>query len=1407
MKKTVKNIKKILKDIVVVWAVFFTLLPTVLMGFSSTVYAAGQGTLNTERAGNYVANFAINFYENWSSVNQDKSNKSNIIASGEILGNAAKIWERVKSDNPYYPTDEGSPSIVTTPTPGDIVDNENTKISVIDCSGFVACVIYATTGEAQFKSSFNCGDLYDDLIVNNNREKYIAKGWEIKTNKECIQDNDIQLKPGDILVSKSDQHCDIYMGPHTLRWADDGYVHYNAYDCGAHDNWTTDIDQNKEFASIKHVWKYSDQNYLSMRIRIPNSGEGVSSVTYGVVKTDYDENASVTDLIKPDDSSYKFNNKSWINFVFYEALFEADANNKGRIFTGAGTYMRVNASNESGSGTFTDKKGTPGVKDVANDSPILDISELISEGKVLPGDILYVNKGSKDGAPAEYEYLLYVGGSKVIYATNDDEVVPSGALKYEYLEYYLRRIRKRLREGHEDDENYEMPKYGVTELYRIKSEIADNIPEEAANLIFNGKGYYSKVHYQGIPDARLYEVSFGLFKWLFDIIKKLLELLLNIMIYAVRMQVIGWANLFENLLQHVLLGITGDNSSSSSDGFFGTSATSESGERITVESIFFNQVPILDANFFNFESAGGHSLVVEQEIYGPLLEGQSRTQTVPDTDNVAYRLRKNLATIYIVLRNLSIAIMLFILLAVGIKIALTSIADKKAEYKKFLTSWLFAFVTIIVMHIFMYTIFMVNDVFVDMCKDWNKGAAKQAVSEVIVSAKSDEEISLYDAVRTKAYAFNWKEGLPATVVYVYLVYLLIRFAFIYFKRYLTIYILALTAPFMGVKYAIDKLLGKKTTSLNKWFKDFSFNVLLQTVHAFIYTIFMAVAISVSAKDVAGALVAVMILSFMLKADAIIIKVFGLDKAGSLADVNKPESFRKLFHKFLPIYTLSAGAVNLGRRTFFGNNGIIRRGLDDIFASGAATKKEANEIWEMKKYKLIGTLARVPGGGYILPIRHLRMLREDLSYDTKKRYYNDIKGYVNQRVGRYTRKVGLLKDMAAGTAGTIASAAVAIADPSAGITMFVASRKLINKHKSMSHMQMRTHRYTGTTKKARQRAEAAKEAYNDTLNKHVDNEMWYQTKYNRLLDKYADASSTAEKDALLQQIKQLRKDRRKEKAEEMHRLQEATESLDEAKFNYGNAKHEHYHNNKHYLKTKRTIEKLSGVEGLENLLMSESRASYDAWDKTNKSAKKLDAMEKAAKQELEIRKLAKKFKEEIKNTEVDGKKISDAEAKRLYEESMSAMVREAKKNSVKANRVSSAITSYLTEKTTDKVGTSDIDGILNKIEENSKRKISVGERQKIRQALEDKMISDNKGLGLDEKDTAEIVRKVLGNDRKLSDRGRIDKNNKDSNISKVQDQLFKKMVDLHTSNQVGKIKHKSELVNINKVIKDAKKSGK
>ena len=134
--------------------------------------------------------------------------------------------------------------------------------------------------------------------------------------------------------------------------------------------------------------------------------------------------------------------------------------------------------------------------------------------------------------------------------------------------------------------------------------------------------------------------------------------------------------------------------------------------------------------------------------------------------------------------------MLLILIYLGIQIALTSATEKKAVYKQMLLSWLGGFIIIFVMSYIMYGIIAANETF---------------ISWVIPKYEDGTEISLYESVRSKAYELKFTSGFAGMTMYIILVYYGIRFLIVYFKRFLTVIILALLSPFIGVAYALEKV--------------------------------------------------------------------------------------------------------------------------------------------------------------------------------------------------------------------------------------------------------------------------------------------------------------------------------------------------------------------------------------------------------------------------------------------------------------------------------------------------------------------------------------------------------------------------------------------------------------------------
>lgn len=204
---------------------------------------------------------------------------------------------------------------------------------------------------------------------------------------------------------------------------------------------------------------------------------------------------------------------------------------------------------------------------------------------------------------------------------------------------------------------------------------------------------------------------------------------------------------------------------------------------VTVENIVYNKIPILDINFFNFESAGG---------------------AVVDEDGIVYIIKENIAIWYYLFRTMAILIMLIILLYLGIKMAISTVAEKKAVYKQMMVSWIAGFILVFTIHYIMYFIIQLNETF---------------ISWIIPKYESGQEISLYESVRTKAYSLKATTGTAGMVMYMFLVFYAIRFLILYFKRYLTVMILAIISPFVAVSYAVQKINKNRKRRRNVWKLD------------------------------------------------------------------------------------------------------------------------------------------------------------------------------------------------------------------------------------------------------------------------------------------------------------------------------------------------------------------------------------------------------------------------------------------------------------------------------------------------------------------------------------------------------------------------------------------------------------
>ena len=257
-----------------------------------------------------------------------------------------------------------------------------------------------------------------------------------------------------------------------------------------------------------------------------------------------------------------------------------------------------------------------------------------------------------------------------------------------------------------------------------------------------------------------------------------------------------------------------------------------------IGDVVFNRCGITSANFFTEVWIG------ESVKYG----------------NVANNIVQNISKYYYVMRNLSIAILLGILLYIGIRMAISTVASEEAKYKKMLKDWAISLVLVFVLQYIMIITFFINNSLVEVLETMDpfKNSEWNIITKLITK-------SLVPIV-----------GWPETIVYGSFVIATLAFVLMYIKRTIVLGFLIVISPLITITYSIDKIGDGKSQALNTWLKEFVFTVIVQPFHCIMYIVFYgSIMSSLDGDGLGNVIFAVASAFFMLKAEDIIRKIFGI----------------------------------------------------------------------------------------------------------------------------------------------------------------------------------------------------------------------------------------------------------------------------------------------------------------------------------------------------------------------------------------------------------------------------------------------------------------------------------------------------------------------------------------------------
>ena len=276
----------------------------------------------------------------------------------------------------------------------------------------------------------------------------------------------------------------------------------------------------------------------------------------------------------------------------------------------------------------------------------------------------------------------------------------------------------------------------------------------------------------------------------------------------------------------------------------------------TIEDLFFNRIPLLDANFFT-ETAGGK----------PIQEGSAISI-----------IRKVVKNWYISFRNVAIVVIAIIIVFAGVRIAISTIAEDKANYKNILVNWVKALLIVLTMHFCMYAIQYLNAKLLEVLQTSLENKYGAAIDPTTGQPMSNTG-QVYNTIVKRAFDVRYKIGIPGAIMYLVLTIYFLRFCFVYVRRYAGLIILTILAPLVAIKNAILSLNGKSSSEFARWLGDYTTTTFIQSIHALVFLTLITTAIDLALVNIGGFIVALLMLHAVTKITALATQIFNFNSSG------------------------------------------------------------------------------------------------------------------------------------------------------------------------------------------------------------------------------------------------------------------------------------------------------------------------------------------------------------------------------------------------------------------------------------------------------------------------------------------------------------------------------------------------
>lgn len=320
---------------------------------------------------------------------------------------------------------------------------------------------------------------------------------------------------------------------------------------------------------------------------------------------------------------------------------------------------------------------------------------------------------------------------------------------------------------------------------------------------------------------------------------------------------------------------------------------------ISPQDILFDKLEITDVNFFSFTRPDG------SELSAGVLT-----------------IRQNIAIWYYALRNLAIGILLAVLVYVGIRMAISTVASEEAKYKTMLKDWVVSFVLVFLLQYIIAFTLNANNALVNIMENAMGNVDKNSIFSDIMDTFALQGVN----------PISFTMGFGSAIAFCILVGVTLSFLVFYIKRMLTLAFLVIISPIVTITYSIDKMGDNQSQALNKWIKEFVYTVLIQPFQCLIYIVFATTALDLMQdKTLGAAILGCIMLLFIHQAEHIVRGIFSFEHAHNLGDT---------FMTLALVKSLGSSLSKIGQSAAGGSGGRAAGAAPG--GGGAQTPRQTNQ---------------------------------------------------------------------------------------------------------------------------------------------------------------------------------------------------------------------------------------------------------------------------------------------------------------------------------------------------------------------------------------------------------------------------------------------------------------------------------